>query len=114
MAPQGWHIPTYGELITLKRKVSNYSNVLKEIGQGLGTITSGFSTLLAGYSEPHGNFTVLGDYTGFWSSTKRFIDETHFDVKEAWHVYLWGNYNSINSSITTKDYGFSVRRLKNF
>ena len=49
---------------------SNNSNVLKEIGQGAGTNTSGFSALLAGYREPHGNFTVLNDYTGFWTSTE--------------------------------------------
>jgi uncharacterized protein (TIGR02145 family) len=113
LAPEGWHIPTYNEFITLERKVSNNSNVLKEIGQGAGTNTSGFSALLAGHREPHGNFTVLGDYTGFWSSTERY-DVTHFDVKEAHYVCLWGNDNSINLSYITKEYGFTVRCLKDF
>ncbi|MCX6150583.1 MAG: fibrobacter succinogenes major paralogous domain-containing protein [Ignavibacteriales bacterium] len=108
LAPEGWHIPTYNEFITLERKVSNNGNVLKEIGQGAGTNTSGFSALLAGYREPHGNFTVLGDYTGFWSSTE------HYDVTNAYYVYLWGNDNSINLFYGTKEYGFSVRCLKDF
>jgi uncharacterized protein (TIGR02145 family) len=108
LAPEGWHTPTITELKTLVTTVNNNSNVLKEIGQGTGTNTSGFSALLAGYREPHGNLTVLGDYTGFWSSTE------HYDVTNAYYVYWWGNDNSINLSYITKEYGFSVRCIKNF
>jgi uncharacterized protein (TIGR02145 family) len=113
LAPEGWHIPSYNEFITLERKVSNNGNSLKEIGQGAGTNISGFSALLAGRREPHGNFTVLGDYTGFWSSTESY-DVTNFDIKEAHYAYLWGTDNSINFSYITKEYGFSVRCLKDF
>jgi uncharacterized protein (TIGR02145 family) len=108
LAPEGWHIPTIAELKTLGTTVNNNSNVLKEIGQYTGTNTSGFSALLAGYREPHGNFTVLGDYTGFWSSTE------HYDVTNAYYMYLWGNDNGINLYYSTKEYGFSVRCLKDF
>ncbi|MCX6170293.1 MAG: fibrobacter succinogenes major paralogous domain-containing protein [Ignavibacteriales bacterium] len=108
MAPEGWHIPTITELKTLVTTVNNNSNVLKEIGQYTGTNTSGFSALLAGYREPHGNFTVFGEYTGFWSSTE------HYNVTNAYYVYLWGNDNNINLFYSTKEYGFSVRCLKNF
>ncbi|MFH0989283.1 MAG: fibrobacter succinogenes major paralogous domain-containing protein [bacterium] len=113
LAPEGWHVPTIDEFKTLDRTLSNNSNVLKEIGQGAGTNTSGFSALLAGHREPHGNFTVLGDYTGFWSSTERY-DVTHYDIKEAHYVYLWRSDNNINLSYITKEYGFSVRCLKDF
>ncbi len=112
LAPKGWHIPKRAEFETLGKAVSSISNVLKAIGQGTGegagTNTSGFSALLAGYREPHGNFPVLGDYTGFWSSTESY------DVTNAFYMYLLGNDNGINFYNITKEYGFSVRCIKDF
>jgi len=93
LAPEGWHIPTIEELQILNDAVDNNSNSLIEIGQGnnepvelrvlrailgetsqetnkgVGTNKSGFSALLAGYRAEEGDFSVLGGFTDFWSST---------------------------------------------
>lgn len=74
ICPTGWHIPTYDELQTLVAAVTNDGNALKRedqgSGAGQGTNTSGFSALLAGYRYDDGNFSSLGYFAGFWSSTE--------------------------------------------
>ncbi|MBA4316772.1 MAG: hypothetical protein C0412_00070 [Flavobacterium sp.] len=74
ICPTGWHIPTYGELGSLRTYVSNDGNALKALGQGsgdgAGTNTSGFSALLAGrYTADGGYFWELGQIAFFWGST---------------------------------------------
>lgn len=108
ICPSGWHIPTSAEFQTLSAAVSNSGNALKAKGQGelpdgAGTNTSGFSALLAGYSN--GIFIGLGYNTYFWSSTE-------YDGENAYYLYL--NYTSDQVSLFNehKDQGFSVRCLK--
>ena len=110
ICPTDWHIPTLAEFQTLQTAVNNDGNSLKAIGQGIdagaGTNTSGFSALLAGYRELYdGSFSYLGNYTYFWSSS--VYDATYPSV-------LFLNYNDsvFNLDYSTKDYGFSVRCVK--
>ena len=110
ICPTGWHIPTIAEFATLSSTVGNDGNALKEIGQGsgngAGTNTSGFSALLVGVCSTNGTFQGLGGITSFWTSTQNSAtiasDLTLFDK---------GGIIEFNSFLT-KNYGFSVRCIK--
>jgi len=71
ICPMGWHIPTEAEFQRLINTVGGDDDALKAVGQATGTNTSGFSGLLTGESYYQGgnNYTGLGDYTRFSSST---------------------------------------------
>ncbi len=110
ICPTGWHVPTLAEFQTLSTEVSGDGNALKEIGQGTevgtGTNTSGFSALLAGYRFIiTGTFYSLGFSTSFWSSS---------EISAFFALYLDLSYNDslINLYPNNKDFGFSVRCIK--
>lgn len=109
ICPTGWHIPTLSEFETLKSAVGNNGNALKEIGEGTGsgtgTNTSGFSALLAGLRNYAGFSQYFGNYTYFWVSLER----------EDGYVYsfsLYYEHSFITSAYYNKNYGFSVRCIK--
>jgi uncharacterized protein (TIGR02145 family) len=110
ICPTGWHIPTLGEFQTLAVAVGNDGNALKAIGQGsgsgAGTNTSGFSALLAGYRNYNSNFYYLGSYTNFVSSTE-------VDGNYALTLDLRGIDSGIRLYSDPKEYGFSLRCIKN-
>jgi len=107
ICPSGWHIPTLEEYSTLALAVNNDGNTLKAIGQGtengVGTNTSGFSALEAGWSSG----PTLSTNTDFWSSTEYNSDNVyHMGLSYATNfIYLADNYKS-------KKFGFSVRCVK--
>ena len=109
ICPTGWHIPTKAEFETLIAAVGNDGNALKAVGQGtrsgVGTNTSGFSALSAGYRGNTGYFYNLGANTTFWSSTE-YIAAT------AYSLYLWYDDSNIYVDGTNKGSGFSVRCLE--
>jgi len=106
LAPEGWRIPTETDFEKLSSAVNDDGNALKSIGQGTGrgagTNESGFSALLAGVHYYNGDFSNLGSYAFFWSSTKLNATDVHY-------LYLEDNHSYIVLSISTKDDGFSVR-----
>jgi len=112
LAPKGWHIPTYEEFKTLSTYVGGEGNALKEVGQGsgdgAGTNTSGFSALLAGARHYTGKFHNFGYYAYFWSSSE-------YDADFAYDLSLFLNDSSMGpyNHNDGKEYGFSVRCLKN-
>jgi uncharacterized protein (TIGR02145 family) len=109
ICPAGWHLPTLVEFQTLAATVGNNGNALKEIGQGVdpgeGTNTSGFSALLAGTRHYNGNFYYLGNDAVFWISTD-------YNVGESNYFYLPYDLSNIIFDHNSKNYGFSVRCLK--
>ncbi len=110
ICPSGWHIPDLGQLSDLINAVGSDGNALKRedqgIGPGLGTNTSGFSALLAGYRTPESHFLHLGTTAYFWSSTE-------YSSSLAYYL-AFGAYSSIIglSNNALKPDGFSVRCLK--
>jgi uncharacterized protein (TIGR02145 family) len=108
ICPTGWHIPTLAEFQTLTTTVGNDGNALKAIGQGsgsgAGTNTSGFSAMLAGDRSINGYFYNL-DHGYFWSSTE-------FSASTAYFLYLYYSDSVIYTIVDSKDYGFSVRCLR--
>jgi len=111
ICPDGFHIPTQAEFETLAKssEVNKKGNTLKTTGQGsgsgVGTNTSGFSVLLAGYRNYNGIFLNLGSNTYFWSSP-----ESNSDL--AYYMGLNFFDSNILMSNSLKDYGFSVRCVK--
>lgn len=110
ICPNGWHIPTMAEWNTLIETIQNNGNSLKAKGQGTatgaGTDSTGFSALLGGYSTPSGYFYDKGTETHFWSTTPSSSSGYYK------FLYLNDDENYISSGISTKNYGFSVRCLK--
>jgi uncharacterized protein (TIGR02145 family) len=110
LAPKGWHIPTRAEFKTLVATVNQDGNALKAIvqgrGDGAGINTSGFSILMAGRRDRKSNFSDLGEVACFWGST-----ENQNSTDYANYLHLTSDY--VNYDYDQKDYGFSVRCMKN-
>ena len=114
ICPSGWHIPTIEELNSLKNTISQTTSytlpALLAVGEGEGTGTgnnrSGFGALLANCRYPTGWQTGSPEYGYVWSSTQ-------IDASNANDMYLQGNSQSIYYSTRGKDYGFSIRCIKN-
>ncbi len=117
ICPDSWHIPTYAEYKTLTEVVGNRissnefsgGNALKAIGQGNGdgngTNISGFSALLSGRRYGNGSLDGLGYYAYFWSST--------INSGYAHRMFLFHDLDDVIFNHDFKNYGFSVRCLKN-
>jgi uncharacterized protein (TIGR02145 family) len=103
ICPNGWHIPSNSEFLTLCIILNNDGNAL-QVG---GSNTSGFSSLLAGYHINNSDsFITLGGESYFWSSTGgRITDVYAIGLNLGNHDIYLTNYN--------KSHGYSVRCLKN-
>lgn len=114
ICPDGWHLPTRTELISLSNAVGNDSNNLKAVGQGngegAGSNNSGFTALLSGYRSAYGNqWFSLGYYSYYWSST--ITPGSGIERMD-----ISGFNSNINISPgSTNNYGpgFSIRCVKN-
>jgi len=108
ICPGGWHIPSAADLDTLIRIVKGNSNAIKEIGEGNGNNSSGFSGLLAGYYRPLWGvyFSSLNQLGTIWTSTSRYpsnAEKAVFSNASVDFTY----YNEI------KSYGYSIRCILN-
>lgn len=115
IAPDGWHVPSDNELITLSEYLGGdliAGGKLKESGiehwadpnEG-ATNERGFTALPAGYRSHSGSFSHLGSYSGIWSSSE-------LNDLEAWFRELYGYKSNFTRSEDVKKYGFSVRCIK--
>lgn len=138
IAPDGWHVPTDTEFETLRLYVAsqgwNYDGTT-DVGDdeenkqgkalatdygwepdgGTGTVgntdypairnISGFSGLPGGYRSYTGGFSTIGNYGYWWSSTE-------YSTSYAWYRYLGYATTNVYRSYGYKDYGFSVRCLR--
>jgi uncharacterized protein (TIGR02145 family) len=120
ICPDDWHLPSTNEWNTLYDYV-NANNGSDGVGTSLksvsgwkassgiatGTNQFGFSALPAGRRNV-GNFYNAGNYAYFWSATENYSSNAYY-----WYLYYsnedFGNYFSSGDS---KNYGFSVRCLK--
>ena len=106
ICPEGWHIPTKAEFDTLAVNRNDYNRLIA-LGQGtedgVGTNSSGFSALFAGYRGTDGSLITLGSSTVFWSSTED-------RVAYVYGFALW-NYSS-STSYDSKEFGSGIRCTK--
>lgn len=110
ICPNGWHLPSYADFVTLKAAVGDDGNKLKAVGQGsgsgAGTNTSGFSALLAGYRDQTSIFTGITTTAIFWSSQQNTSINAH-------SLSLNGGDSFIDHTLYNKTFGLSVRCVKN-
>lgn len=111
--PVGYHIPTDGEWTILSNNLgSSAGGKMKEAGtvhwadtSPETTNSSFFTGLPGGIRISNGTFYFIGEYGYWWSSTS-------IDSDVAWNRSLGYNSNFVCRSYDDKNYGFSVRFIK--
>ena len=112
LCPTGWHVPTDAEWTQLTdylggddiaggklKATSGWSN------NGNGTDDYGFSALPGGSRGTYGSFYYVGYYGCWWSATER-------STNYAWSRYMYYYDFDVYWSSNYKEYGFSVRCLR--
>ena len=117
IAPEGWHVPTDDEWKQLEMflgtsagsKLAGNADLWKN-GNLENNATfgeSGFFALPGGYrADGDGNFNDVGNYAYFWSSTESIIFS-------AWYRSVLYNNSFVGRDLDNRNYGFSVRCLRN-
>ena len=115
LAPEGWHVPTNAELISLidfLGGMNTAGGTMKEVGQSHwenpntnATNSSGLTALPGGYIMANGSFTGLGTKGYWWSSNS-------YNPTSAWCTGLYHNTKTITRAPIDKKQGFSVRIIK--
>ena len=129
ICPKGWHVPSDAEWTQLTDYMAtrpeymssgNRDHLAKALAATWGWESSsdpdavgyepsttnnatGFSAFPAGYYG--GGYYVFGYYAGFWSSTE-------YNSNDAWGRGLGCNYADVGRYNYYKDYGFSVRCVR--
>lgn len=120
LAPKGWHVPTDAEwkvltdYLAANGHTGTEGTALKSKSgwndnwngtSGNGTDDYGWNGLPGGYLDYEGNFSGIGQDGLWWSSSQYY-------TSSAWYRYL-GNYDAnVNRSSFNKNYGCSVRCLR--
>jgi uncharacterized protein (TIGR02145 family) len=115
LCPAGWHIPEkeeWQQLISFLGDTSSAGGKLKEPGTNHwhapntgADNSSGFTSMGAGVRYFEGSFASLMNYNSIWSAT-----ETGSDDK--WFLGLFYGSASVTIDHRNKNYGFSVRCIK--
>ncbi len=115
LAPKGWHVPTDAEWSTLTDYLEGESiavGKLKEIGTTHwispntgATNETGFTALPGGYLNFDGAFGYIGSNGLWWSATE-------YDFSYAWFWGMDRNYSYVYRYAGFKEYGLSVRCVK--
>jgi uncharacterized protein (TIGR02145 family) len=126
IAPTGWHVATDDEWTTLiNYAIANPGSAGSEakalacvtdwassseagaIGNDLTkNNTIGFSAVPGGFRHSYGEFNGVGENGGFWSSTEG-------GQLNSWYRFMLNNASNVNRFAREKEYGFSVRCVKN-
>jgi uncharacterized protein (TIGR02145 family) len=127
LAPEGWHVATKDEFENLKTVIKGEASALisKETGFGLGTNTSGFSAMLAGYRSNGGIFSYFESSAYYWSNTAldhsinaRIYDSPpHYRTitstsSEITYLGLFGDQINILNVQNGENIGYSIRCVK--
>ncbi|HPW67091.1 MAG TPA: FISUMP domain-containing protein [Salinivirgaceae bacterium] len=128
ICPKGWHLPSDAEW----KQLEMYLGMTEEQANSTGfrgtdeggklkaagimahwtypntgaTNESGFTALPGGYRKLNGSFDQIGYYGNWWSATES--DETN-----AWYRSMSYNGSDVGRYIYAKQFGFSVRCLRN-
>jgi uncharacterized protein (TIGR02145 family) len=117
LCPTGWHVPTDAEWQTLIDYLGGWEvagGKLKEEGtthwqtpNAGATNETGFTALPGGWRYDNGEFVGFAGNSLFWSSSKALTNTTH-----AWGIGIYYYNGGLDLDISYKNYGFSVRCLK--
>jgi uncharacterized protein (TIGR02145 family) len=102
ICPTGWHIPSDTEWETLITFLgsANAGDELKPWG------STDFFLQYSGTADYNGSYRFLGQYGVFWSSTK-MVSSTNSKA-----YTIKANSSTIESSIISQEYGYSIRCIK--
>lgn len=111
--PEGWHLPTDEEWMTLEAYLGMATEDLRKTGprgtdEGAKMRTGGSSGLhipIAGYRRPTGESVRHGERAAFWLATEK-------DRENAWHRDVRSDVGTIYRSPVTKTYALSVRCIQ--
>jgi len=116
--PESFHLPTCDEwkamYTSLEDSLHRVRVTVLQAEYGWALLPSdrtlvnstGFSAVSAGYRDIDGNFLLNGDFAGFWSASE-------FDSDSAYFTEMYYNVGlQVYFSKSSKDYGFSIRCLK--
>jgi uncharacterized protein (TIGR02145 family) len=113
--PQGWHLPSDSKWNLLESYLGGSSvagGKMKEAGiihwsspNTEATNESGFTGLPGGFRGSNGSFSTIGNFGYFWSSTEH-------SSSDAWRRNLSFLNGVVNRGYHLKDYGFSIRCLR--
>jgi len=117
LCPSGWHIPSDAEWTTLTTYLGGESvagGKLKETGtthwkspnKGANNET-GFTALPGGSRYYYGSYFDIGTYGYWWTSTE-------FSPTYAWSRYMLHDFDNVSKYNFDKQYGFSVRCVKDY
>ena len=114
VCPTGWHVPTDDEWTVLFDYLGGGASGGKMKEEGTtswnspntgATNSSLFTGLPGGNRSSNGNYFYIGNYGGWWSSTK-------YDTDDAWARFLYYNNGGAVRGNNNKRYGLSVRCLR--
>ncbi|MBK9575591.1 MAG: hypothetical protein IPK50_20690 [Fibrobacterota bacterium] len=112
ICPSGWHVPSDAEWDTLATHVGGAATAGKKLkstsgwgGYDNSTDTYGFRALPAGLRYYDGSVNYVGSRAYFWSSSE-------IDADYAWGRRLDAGGDDLYRHYYFKEYGFSVRCLK--
>jgi uncharacterized protein (TIGR02145 family) len=127
IAPIGWHVPTDEEWYKLKEYVHANPGTSGSETKALSSTVSwsaatyrldpgcdleknnstGFTALPGGFRESFGEFTEIGAFGRWWSSTER-MEDFAYQYNIGYDSWIIGSYGGEKNS------GFSVRCLRNY
>lgn len=113
LCPQGWHVPTDAEWTALTTYLGGTgvaggrmkTGVLWNSPDAAATNSSGFSGLPGGLRYGTGPFYGIGTLGYWWSSTEN-------SSSDSWALYLNFSYGDVHFYNNNKQYGNSVRCLR--
>mgnify|MGYP006293337353 CR=1 FL=1 len=113
ICPCGWHVPTDEEWQKMEihlgmNQIQASSNGYNGTDQGKKLKkggSTGFNAIMPGYRKKGGFFEEKDTHTYFWTATEE-------DRENAWRRILGADFDSIGRSYTSKEFGYSVRCVK--
>ena len=100
IAPEGWHVATYADYQVLIDELGGPWEAAEEMNNGV------FKALPGGKRNRDGVFFDLGVYPYFWTATE-------YHEGSAWARYLLLDEGELDIINLSKNYGFSVRCVRN-
>jgi len=115
VCPTGWHVPTDAEWTVLTDCLGGEivaGGKMKEVGSTSwyspnsdATNTSLFTGLPGGSRNLNGDYSYIGGYGNWWSSTE-------YVTEDAWDRFLYSYHGTAGRNSNSKGDGFSVRCLR--